>query len=130
MLGAGLHFFSFGPDPLRDKGMEGVDEFQTDRVARAAKGLRCEAPARDGALPDDFAQWEAHALQRADGGVARAISTHAGSSALAAQFSVALEQSEPSIGTSTFTMRPPSPLISLSAVIAKKRALCTPAHST
>lgn len=41
------------------------------------------APARDGALPDDFAQWEAHALQRADGGVARAISTHAGSSALA-----------------------------------------------
>lgn len=35
LLGAGLHLTSFGPDPLRDKGMEGVDEFQTDRVARA-----------------------------------------------------------------------------------------------
>jgi 5-bromo-4-chloroindolyl phosphate hydrolysis protein len=26
---------AFGPDPLRNKGMEGIDEFQTDRVARA-----------------------------------------------------------------------------------------------
>lgn len=34
-LGAGLHFFAFGADPLTDKGMEGVDQFQTDRVARA-----------------------------------------------------------------------------------------------
>jgi hypothetical protein len=30
-----LHAVTFGPDPLRDKGMEGVDTFQTDRVARA-----------------------------------------------------------------------------------------------
>jgi len=35
VLGAGLHLASFGPDPLGDKGMEGIDEFQTDRVARA-----------------------------------------------------------------------------------------------
>ncbi|MDZ4093831.1 MAG: 5-bromo-4-chloroindolyl phosphate hydrolysis family protein [Paracoccaceae bacterium] len=35
VIGAGLHFLSFGPDPLTDKGMEGVDSFQTDRVARA-----------------------------------------------------------------------------------------------
>jgi len=35
VLGAGLHLASFGLDPLGDKGMEGVDEFQTDRVARA-----------------------------------------------------------------------------------------------
>lgn len=35
ILGAALHFGSFGADPLRDKGMEGVDQFQTDRVARA-----------------------------------------------------------------------------------------------
>lgn len=34
ILGAGLHSFAFGLDPLRDKGMEGVDSFQTDRVAR------------------------------------------------------------------------------------------------
>jgi hypothetical protein len=35
VLGAGLHSFAFGLDPLSDKGMEGVDTFQTDRVARA-----------------------------------------------------------------------------------------------
>ena len=34
-MGAMLHLLSFGPDPMRDKGMDGVDEFQTDRVARA-----------------------------------------------------------------------------------------------
>ncbi|MCC5985744.1 MAG: 5-bromo-4-chloroindolyl phosphate hydrolysis family protein [Rhodobacteraceae bacterium] len=34
-LGAVLHFGAFGPDPLRDKSIEGVDEFQTDRAARA-----------------------------------------------------------------------------------------------
>lgn len=33
--GAALHFNTFGPDPLRDKGSEGIDTFQTDRVARA-----------------------------------------------------------------------------------------------
>ncbi len=35
VVGAALHLASFGPDPLSDKGMEGVDQFQTDRVARA-----------------------------------------------------------------------------------------------
>lgn len=35
LVGAALHLGAFGPDPLRDKGMEGVDRFQTDRVARA-----------------------------------------------------------------------------------------------
>ena len=29
-----LHWLSFGPDPMRDKGMEGVDAFQQDRAAR------------------------------------------------------------------------------------------------
>ena len=37
VLGAGLHFAAFGPDPLKNKGMEGIDEFQTDRVARAVE---------------------------------------------------------------------------------------------
>ncbi|WBU63323.1 5-bromo-4-chloroindolyl phosphate hydrolysis family protein [Paracoccus aerodenitrificans] len=32
--GAVLHYMSFGPDPRRDKGMEGIDPFQQDRVAR------------------------------------------------------------------------------------------------
>ena len=35
VLGAGLHFFAFGPDPMTDKGAEGIDQFQSDRVARA-----------------------------------------------------------------------------------------------
>lgn len=38
VLGAALHLLAFGPDPLHDKGMEGVDTFQTDRVARAVEG--------------------------------------------------------------------------------------------
>ncbi|WBU53407.1 5-bromo-4-chloroindolyl phosphate hydrolysis family protein [Paracoccus sp. SCSIO 75233] len=29
-----LHYLAFGPDPMRDKGMEGIDPFQQDRVAR------------------------------------------------------------------------------------------------
>jgi hypothetical protein len=35
VTGAVLHSFAFGLDPMSDKGMEGVDSFQTDRVARA-----------------------------------------------------------------------------------------------
>ena len=34
-LGFVLHVLAFGPDPMRDKGMEGVDQHQSDRVARA-----------------------------------------------------------------------------------------------
>lgn len=36
--GAVLHWLCFGPDPMRDKGMEGVDQFQQDRVARIIAG--------------------------------------------------------------------------------------------
>jgi len=35
VVGTVLHGMAFGPDPLRDKGAEGIDTFQTDRVARA-----------------------------------------------------------------------------------------------
>lgn len=35
LAGAALHLGAFGLDPFRDKGMEGIDPFQTDRVARA-----------------------------------------------------------------------------------------------
>lgn len=35
VIGTVLHYLSFGPDPMRDKGTEGLDTFQTDRVARA-----------------------------------------------------------------------------------------------
>lgn len=37
VLGAVLHGMSFGLDPMSDKGMEGIDQFQTDRVARAVE---------------------------------------------------------------------------------------------
>ncbi|MCL3882060.1 5-bromo-4-chloroindolyl phosphate hydrolysis family protein [Marivita sp. GX14005] len=35
--GAALHIGAFGIDPMRDKGFEGVDTFQQDRVARAVE---------------------------------------------------------------------------------------------
>ncbi len=35
VLGGGLHAAAFGPDPLRDKGMDGVDAHQTARATRA-----------------------------------------------------------------------------------------------
>ncbi|MEM9975647.1 MAG: 5-bromo-4-chloroindolyl phosphate hydrolysis family protein [Pseudomonadota bacterium] len=34
VLGTALHAFAFGADPMRDKGAEGVDSFQADRVAK------------------------------------------------------------------------------------------------
>lgn len=34
-LAGALHLISFGPDPLRDKVRDGVDDFQSNRVARA-----------------------------------------------------------------------------------------------
>lgn len=37
VLGAVIHFAAFGPDPLRDKGAEGIDAFQSDRAARAVE---------------------------------------------------------------------------------------------
>lgn len=36
-IGAGLHFAAFGPDPMKNKGMEGVDTYQADRVARVVE---------------------------------------------------------------------------------------------
>jgi hypothetical protein len=37
LVGAVLHFGTFGADPMADKGMEGVDAFQTGRVAHAVE---------------------------------------------------------------------------------------------
>jgi len=68
VLGAGLHFTAFGADPLKDKGMEGVDLFQTDRVARAIEEaedhlkamsdaiLRC----RDRQIEDRLREFQTH----------------------------------------------------------------------
>ena len=62
IAGAILHFLAFGPDPLRNKGMEGVDDFQSQRVATAVdEGEAYLAATRDeaartayGALLDDL----------------------------------------------------------------------------
>lgn len=60
VIGAGLHLLAFGPDPLRDKGMEGVDSFQTDRVARAVdEGEKHLAAMKDAILRAGDRQLEA-----------------------------------------------------------------------
>jgi 5-bromo-4-chloroindolyl phosphate hydrolysis protein len=37
LVGVGLHVLAFGLDPMADKGMEGIDAFQTTRVANAVE---------------------------------------------------------------------------------------------
>jgi 5-bromo-4-chloroindolyl phosphate hydrolysis protein len=37
LVGAGLHLAAFGVDPMADKGMTGIDAFQTGRVAHAVE---------------------------------------------------------------------------------------------
>jgi len=60
LVGAGLHLFSFGLDPLSDKGMEGVDAFQTGRVASAvAEGEKHLAAMADAILRAKDRQLEA-----------------------------------------------------------------------
>lgn len=50
VLGGVLHLTAFGPDPLKDKGMEGIDAFQTDRVARAVEGAEAHLAAMSDAI--------------------------------------------------------------------------------
>lgn len=50
VVGAVLHMMAFGPDPLSDKGMEGVDHFQNDRVARAIEGAESHLEAMGDAI--------------------------------------------------------------------------------
>lgn len=42
VIGAGLHLAAFGIDPLKNKGMEGIDTYQSDRVARAIESAESE----------------------------------------------------------------------------------------
>lgn len=48
--GAVLHVLAFGPDPMTDKGMDGVDTFQTDRVARAVDEAERHLSAMEAAI--------------------------------------------------------------------------------
>ncbi len=55
-----LHVTAFGVDPMRDKGMEGVDAFQTDRVARAVE----EAEKHLAAMKDAILRAKDRGLER------------------------------------------------------------------
>ncbi|MDP2087379.1 MAG: 5-bromo-4-chloroindolyl phosphate hydrolysis family protein [Gemmobacter sp.] len=51
-FGGVLHLVSFGPDPMSDKGMQGTDAFQTERVATAvAEAERHLTAMREAARP-------------------------------------------------------------------------------
>ena len=60
VLGAILHFVAFGADPMRDKGTEGLSDYQTDRVARAVD----EAERHLAAMKDAIRRAEVPALDR------------------------------------------------------------------
>jgi hypothetical protein len=49
-IGAALHLAAFGLDPMQDKGMEGIDTFQTDRVARAVNEAEAHLTAMKDAI--------------------------------------------------------------------------------
>ena len=49
-LGVALHFAAFGPDPLKNKGMEGIDSFQTERVATAVEAAEDQLRAMSDAI--------------------------------------------------------------------------------
>jgi len=50
VIGVVLHVAAFGLDPFRDKGMEGVDRFQQDRVARVTEEAERRLAAMTGAI--------------------------------------------------------------------------------
>ena len=60
LVGAGLHLGTFGLDPLADKGMEGVDTFQTARVAKAVE----EGEAHLAAMKDAILRAGDRAMER------------------------------------------------------------------
>ena len=50
IIASGLHTVAFGTDPMRDKGMEGIDTFQQDRVARVVDKAEVHLKAMTDAL--------------------------------------------------------------------------------
>ena len=60
LVGAGLHLGTFGIDPMADKGMEGIDAFQTGRVARAVE----EGEAHLAAMKDAILRARDRGLER------------------------------------------------------------------
>lgn len=60
ILGTVLHFIAFGPDPMTDKGTEGMDTYQTERVARVVD----EAERHLAAMRDAIRRARVPALER------------------------------------------------------------------
>jgi hypothetical protein len=60
LVGAGLHLGAFGLDPMADKGMEGIDAFQTGRVAKAVE----EGEAHLAAMKDAILRARDRGLER------------------------------------------------------------------
>jgi hypothetical protein len=60
LVGAGLHLGAFGLDPMADKGMEGIDAFQTGRVAKAVE----EGEAHLAAMKNAILRAKDRALER------------------------------------------------------------------
>ncbi|KIT15845.1 5-bromo-4-chloroindolyl phosphate hydrolysis protein [Jannaschia aquimarina] len=50
LVAAGLHVAAFGSDPMRDKGIEGIDTWQTDRVARTIEEAEAHLSAMEDAV--------------------------------------------------------------------------------
>ena len=50
LITAGLHLATFGLDPLKSKGMEGIDTFQQDRVARVVDEAEAHLTAMNDAM--------------------------------------------------------------------------------
>ncbi len=60
ILGTVLHFAAFGPDPMKDKGTEGMNDYQTDRVARVVD----EAERHLAAMKEAIRRAQVPALER------------------------------------------------------------------
>jgi hypothetical protein len=60
LVGAGLHLGAFGMDPMADKGMAGIDAFQTGRVAKVVE----EGEAHLAAMKDAILRSRDRALER------------------------------------------------------------------
>ncbi len=60
LVGAALHLGAFGLDPMADKGMAGIDAFQTSRVARAIE----EGEAHLAAMQDAILRAKDRGLER------------------------------------------------------------------
>lgn len=67
LVAAALHIASFGIDPMSDKGMEGVDTFQTERVARSIEEAEKHLAAMNDAVLRAKDREATHRVERLSG---------------------------------------------------------------